>query len=167
MATQRFINIVAGKLKQIVASVTGTADAIPAGDATGKLDISWMPVGVGQEVLVAPASENLTAGNFVNLYLNSAVINVRKADGTTNGKPCHGFVLANVTSPANATVYFISNTNTQCAGLTIGSDYFLDTTAGAITATPPSAAGNLVQYIGRAQSATAITMLNALTVEVA
>lgn len=167
MAAQRFLNIISGKLKQIVASVTGTADAIPAGDSTGKLDISWMPVGVGQEVLVAPSSENLTAGDFVNLYLNSAAINVRKADATTNGKPAQGFVLANVTSPANATVFFISNTNTQRSGLTIGSDYFLDTTAGGITATPPATAGNLVQYIGRAQSATAITMLNALTVEVA
>lgn len=167
MAAQRFLNIISGKLKQIVASVTGTADAIPAGDSTGKLDISWMPVGVGQEVLVAPSSENLTAGDFVNLYLNSAAINVRKADATTNGKPAQGFVLANVTSPANATVFFISNTNTQRSGLTIGSDYFLDTTAGGITATPPATVGNLVQYIGRAQSATAITMLNALTVEVA
>lgn len=167
MAAQRFLNIISGKLKQIVASVTGTADAIPAGDSTGKLDISWMPVGVGQEVLVAPSSENLTAGDFVNLYLNSAAINVRKADATTNGKPAQGFVLANVTSPANVTVFFISNTNTQRSGLTIGSDYYLDTTAGGITATPPATAGNLVQYIGRAQSATAITMLNALTVEVA
>jgi hypothetical protein len=167
MAAQRFINIVSGKLKQIVASATGTVDAIPAGDSTGRLDISWMPVGVGAEVVVAPASENLAAGDFVNLWLNGGVINVRKADATTNAKPAHGFVLAAVTSPANATVYFESNTNTQRSGLTIGSDYFLDTTAGGITTTPPSSAGNIVQFIGRAQTATAINFINGDTIEVA
>src|SRR4051812_11385784 len=141
MAAQRFINLVSGKFKQIVASATGTADAIPAGDSTGRLDISWMPVGVGQEVVVCASSENLTAGNFINLYLNGGVITARKADATTNGKPAHGFVLAGVTSPANATVYFPSNTNTGVTGLTIGSDYYLDTTAGGVTTTPPSSAG--------------------------
>lgn len=167
MSAARYINIVAGKLKQIAASVTGTADAIPAGDATGKLDISWMPVGVGQEVLVAPASENLTAGDFVNLWLNSAAINVRKADATAAGKAIHGFVLANVTAPANATVYFESNTNAQRSGLTIGTDYFASTTPGSIQSTAPSAAGNVVQFIGIAQSATAITFINGPTIEVA
>jgi hypothetical protein len=167
MAAQRFINIVSGKFKQIVASVTGTADAIPAGDSTGKLDISWMPVGVGAEVIVAASSENLTSGNFVNLYDNGGTINVRKADATTNGKPAHGFILANVTSPANATVYLVSNINTAVSGLTVGADYFLNTTAGGITTTAPSTAGNIVQFIGRAHLATAITFMSGDPIEVA
>jgi hypothetical protein len=167
MAAQRFLNVVSGKLKQIVASATGTADAIPAGDSTGRLDISWMPVGVGAEVVVCASSENLTAGDFVNLYLNGGVITARKADATTNGKPAHGFVLAGVTSPANATVYFPSNTNTAVSGLTIGSDYYLSTTAGGITTTPPSSAGNIVQFIGRALLTTAIMFIDSDTVEIA
>lgn len=167
MAASRYINVVAGKLKQIVASVTGTADAIPAGDSTGKLDISWMPTGVGAEVLVCATSENLAAGDFVNIYLNAGVITARKADATNNTKPAHGFVLSAVTSPANATVYFESNTNTAVTGLTIGSDYYLGTTAGTITTTPPAAAGNIIQFIGRAQLTTAINFINSDTIEIA
>lgn len=167
MAAQKFLALVSGKIKEVFASVTGTANAIPAGDSTGRLDISWMPVGVGAEVVVCPSSENLTAGNFVNLYNNAGALNARKADATANTKPALGFVLANVTSPASATVYLLSAVNTALSGLTIGSDYWLDTTAGAITATPPSATGNICQYIGRALSATSIAFENINTIEVA
>lgn len=167
MAAPRYLNIVAGKKKQVIAAVTSAVDSIVATDAAGRIDVSMMPAGISAEVLVAPSSENLTAGDFVNLHLNAAVINVRKADATAAGKVAHGFVLANVTSPANATVYFLSNTNTARSGLTIGTDYYLATTAGGITATPPSTAGNIVQWIGIAQSATAITFQSADTVEIA
>ena len=146
---------------------SSTANAIVAADATGKIDISFMPTGVGAEVVVCVTSENLTAGDFVNLYLNGGVITARKADATTNAKPAHGFVTANVTSPANATVYMESNTNTAVTGLTIGSDYWLSTTPGGVTTTAPSAAGNIVQYIGRATLTTAIPFINGDTIEVA
>jgi hypothetical protein len=64
-------------------------------------------------------------------------------------------VLANVTSPADATVYF-NGINTQLSGLTLGSHYFLATTPGGETTTAPSANGNVVQYLGKAISATEI-----------
>ncbi len=156
MAAQGFLDRVLGKTKRIIASVTGTADAIPAGDATGRLDISWMPVGVGAEVIICASFEDLTAGNFINLFLSGGVIKARKADATTAGKPAHGFVLANVTAPANATVYGLSNTNTALSGLTIGTDYYLSTTPGATTATAPTGAGNLSQYLGIASLTTEI-----------
>lgn len=148
MATQGFLDLVSGKFKRIIASVTGTADAIPAGGADGRLDISWMPVGVGPEVVVCASFENLTAGDFINLFLSGGVIKARKADATTTGKPAHGFVLSNVVAPANATVYGLSNTNTQLSGLVIGTDYYLSTTPGAVTATAPTGVGNLSQYLG-------------------
>lgn len=160
MAAQRFLALVAGKLKQIVASVTGTADAIPAGDASGRLDISWMPVGVGAETTSCLASENLASGDFVNLHLDSGVIKARKADATTAGKPAHGFVLAAVTSGNTATVYGTSNKNTGLTGLTIGSDYYLSTTPGGVSIDPgPATAGNLSQLLGRAESATALVFM--------
>lgn len=167
MSAPRFIGLVAGKLKQIAASVTSTADAIVAMDATGHIDVSVLPVGVGAEVVTCPASENLTSGNLINLWNNSGTINARKADGTTNGKPAHGFVLTNVTSPANATVYLPSQTNTTLSGLTVGADYYLGITAGGLVTTPPSAAGNIVQYVGTAHSATAMVFTPGPTVEVA
>lgn len=132
----------------------GDAGKVAQLDAAGKWDISMMPTGVGAEVVVAASSENLTAGNWVNLYNNAGTINVRKADATTNAKPAHGFVLANVTSPANATVYLISGQNSATSGKTVGAKQWLDTTAGASTETAPSASGNIVQLLGVATSAT-------------
>lgn len=167
MAAPRYINVVAGKLKQIVASVTSTPDAIVALDASGHLDVSVLPSGVGAEVVVVPASENLTAGNAINLWNNSGATNARKADATAAGKMCHGFVSANVTAPANATVYLPSQTNTALSGLTPGTDYYLHTTAGALSSTPPAAAGNVIQYIGTAHSATAMVFNPSPTIEVA
>ena len=167
MAAQKFLALVSGKIKEVFASATSAANAIIAADSSGKIDVSFLPTGVGAEVVVAPSSENLIAGDFVNLWLNGGVINVRKADATTNAKVAHGFVITGVTSPANATVFFESNTNTAVTGLTIGSDYYLGTTAGTITTTPPSSAGNVVQFIGRAQTATAINFINSEPIEVA
>lgn len=167
MAANKYVALITGRLKEVLGLVisTGAPDAnkIVAVDASGKLDISVMPVGVGAEVTVAASFENLIAGDFVNLFLSGGVIKVQKADATTNAKPAHGFVLANVTSPANATVYRISNENTAITGLTIGSDYFLSTTPGTITTTAPSASGNIVQPIGRATLTTAIVFSNEQT----
>jgi hypothetical protein len=155
---------VAGFLKEVTASLvsTGAPDSgkIPALDSAGRLDISMMPAGVSAEVVVCVASEALAAGDFVNIYNNAAALNARKADATTNAKPAFGFVLAAVSSSASATVYLLSTTNTAVTGLTVGSDYFLGTTAGTITTTAPSAAGNIVQRLGRASSTTSIPFEN-------
>jgi hypothetical protein len=85
---------------------------------------------------------------------NSTGAKVRKADATTSGKEAHGFVLAAVTSGANATVYF-EGTNTQVTAQTPG-PVFLQTTAGTGGATAPSASGNVVQRLGVAVSTTAV-----------
>lgn len=160
----KYVALITGKLKEVMALVvsTGAPDAgkIVALDAAGLLDASVMPAGVGPEVTVVASFENLTAGDFVNLFLDAGVAKARKADATTNAKPAHGFVLANVTAPANATVYRISQTNTALAGLTIGTDYFLSTTPGGVTATAPSATGNIVQELGRATLATSMNFSN-------
>ncbi len=156
MAANKYLALVAGKLKEVFASVTGTANAIPAGDATGKLDVSWMPTGIGPEVITVVASEALTAGNLVNIFDNAGTLNVRKADATTNAKPANGFVIASFSSAASATVYLPGHLNSAVTGLTIGLDYFLSTTPGGVTTTPPSATGNIVQQIGRADKTTEI-----------
>lgn len=170
MAANKYVSNSAGKLKEVIPAVVsaGGADAnkIVALDATGRLDTSVMPVGISAEVLSVVSSENLAAGDFVNIYSNAGTLNVRKADNTTNGKPANGFVLAAVTSPAAATIYQISQANTQLSSLTVGSDYFLGTSGG-VTTTAPSATGNLVQQLGRANSATSIVFVNFSTIEIA
>lgn len=141
--------------KAAIQSSAGAGDAgkIPAVDSTGKLDTSFMPVGVSPETDSVVSSENLAAGDFVNLW-NSTGLKVRKADATVAGKEAYGFVLASVTAPAAATVYRISQSNTQKVGMTVGAKQFLSTTPGLTTETAPAAAGNVVQMLGIAVSAT-------------
>lgn len=141
--------------KTATASSAGVADAgkVVALDGTGKLDTSMMPTGIGADTQSITASEALTAGDFVNVY-NSSGAKCRKADASTAGKEAHGFVLANVSQSAAATVYF-EGTNTQVTGQTAGTVY-LSTTPGLATSTAPSSAGNVVQRIGVATGTTTI-----------
>jgi len=145
--------------KQATVVSTGATDAgkIVALDSTGRLDNSLMPVGVGADTKVLPASEALAAGDFVNIFNDAGTVKVRKADATVAGKEANGFVLSAVTAGNDATVYF-EGTNNQLSGLTGGSVYFLSTTAGAVSSTAPSSSGNVVQRIGRALSATEINV---------
>ena len=151
-----------GRTKEVVSSQTsagaGDAGKIPALSANGKLDPSMMPPGVGEEARTVVASETLAAGDLVNLWNDAGTIKVRKADATTNGKRAHGFVESAVTSGASATVFYVG-INGSVTGLTVGSDYFLGTTPGAVTTAPPSATGNLVQRVGTAMSATELAFM--------
>lgn len=158
MAGEKFVkHDGAGGLTETVAVQTGGGGAenkIPALDNSGKLDQSMMPTGIGADTVVVASSENLAAGDFVNLWDDAGTIKARKADATSAGKEAHGFVKDTVTSPANATVYVEGN-NTGVTGVAVGKHY-LATTAGQSTTTAPSATGNVVQPIGFCTSATNI-----------
>lgn len=164
MAAKKFLRLISGVITEIAGVVTsvgsGNDGDIPALDATGRLDTSVMPVGIGAETKTAVASETLTAGDLVNFWNNTGTVNVRKADGSAAGKPAHGFVLAGFSASASASVYLASQINTQKTGLTPGATYWLDgTTAGAITATAPTGAGKVSQVIGVALSATELSFV--------
>lgn len=155
---QKFIKLNNGRLTEEVvesiAQTTGAADAdklIRAG-TDGKLDPTLLPTGVGPDTLTVTASEALSAGDFVNVHTGG----VRKADASAAGKETDGFVLDAVSSGQPATVYF-EGRNTALTALTVGSRYYLSaTTPGAVTTTPPTGSGNVVQFIGRASEATSI-----------
>jgi hypothetical protein len=157
MAGNKYLTNNAGTITEVASlqSSAGAGDAgkIPALDAAGRLDNSMMPSGIGADTASVTSSENLAAGDLVNIW-NSTGAKVRKADATTAGKEAHGFVLSAVTSPAAATVYF-EGSNTGVTGLTPGPQ-FLSTTAGVATATAPSGAGNVVQRVGFATAAAAL-----------
>lgn len=152
-----FLKYVGGKLTEMVAKVTSSgasdAGAMVKLDAGGKLDVSLLPTGVGAEVVVAPASENLSAGDYVNFWNDGGTVKARKADASDATKPAHGFVLAAVTSPADATVY-TSGINNQVSGMTPGAMQYLSETAGGITETAPATNGAIAQHLGYAHSAT-------------
>lgn len=164
------IQLITGNLKEVEGTVVsvgvGDAGTIPALDPAGKLDISVMPTGIGADTASLVTSENLAAGDFVNVYDNVGTPTARKADATTTGKECDGFVLAATTSPAVATVYF-DGSNNQLTSLTGGDKLYLSTTAGQSTTTPPSATGNVVQSLGKAYSTVAMTFQPTAAVELA
>lgn len=139
----------------------GSANLIPALDASGRLDASMMPSGIAADTAVITTSEALSAGDFVNIW-NSTGAKVRKADATVAGKEAHGFVLSAVSSGAAATVYF-EGSNAGVTGQTPGPVY-LSTTPGQATTTPPSAVGNVVQPIGFAASATLVNFQSGMSI---
>lgn len=157
MAGDKYLYNNAGTITEKAAIQTsagaGDAGKIPAVDAAGKLDTSFMPTGIAADTASIVTSENLAAGDLVNIF-NSTGAKARKADASTAGKEAHGFVLAAVTAPAAATVYF-EGSDTQVTGLTPGVQ-FLSTTPGLSTNTAPSASGNAVQRVGFATSATVL-----------
>lgn len=159
MPASKFLALVSGRIREVVSTVTssGVADdgKIVALDATGRLDNSVMPVGIGTETKSIVATENLAAGNLVNIWSSGGQFRVRKADATSQGKEAHGFVLSSVSSGSPAEVY-LEGTITGLTGLT-PARYYLSTTPGEITPTPPANSGNVVQYVGTAVSATELT----------
>ena len=96
----------------------------------------------------------LTALQLVSFGASGLVL----ANATDNTKPARGFVMSPYSSSASARVFLIGSVIT---GLTVtaGAEYYLDTTGGAITSTPPAAAGNLVQSVGAAPDATSLVFM--------
>lgn len=171
MAAQGFLAIVAGKVKQVfgIQSSAGAGDAgkLIAADSGGKLDSSFLPSGVGANQVVAPTSENLSAGDFVNLFDDSGTLTARLADNS-NGREAWGFVEAAVTSPANATVKRLNSVNSNRTGLTEGADYWLGTAGGVIStaldATDSGNANKTSQYLGKARSTTELVTVEQVPV---
>ena len=168
MATSKYIRNNAGALTEESAldSSAGAGDAgkIVALDAAGRIASNMMPVGIGADTQSITASEALAAGDLVNVWDNGGA-RVRKADATIAGKEAHGFVLSAVASAAAAEVYF-EGTNTAVTGLTPGVQ-FLSTTAGVSSGTAPSGAGNVVQRVGFATSATTLNFQSQVPVTLA
>ena len=135
----------------------GSAGSIPALNSSGVIDPTMMPPGVEVNAQSFPTSENLAASALVNIFSSSGTPTARNANATDATKPANGMVIASSVSPAANNVYFPGATITGLSGLTIGAPVFLSAgTSGAITSTAPSAAGNLVQQVGWALSATSI-----------
>lgn len=155
MAIRKLIQVASTGVQSEYAGLNASAGAGSAGDfliadSTGKLDPSFLPNGIGADAITATAGEALAAGDMVYI---SATGTILKADATAPAKAARGYVLASVLNAGTATVYF-DESNSGVTGLTPGSTYYLSATAGAVTLTPPTTAGNIVQEVGFAVSAT-------------
>lgn len=159
MPAKSFARRVAGVWREVLGVVVSTGNAnagdILALDDTGHIDPSAMPVGYGTDVKALVASEALSAGNLVSIYSNSGTENVRKADATTEGKPCIGYVLDTVASGATVNVYFGRKITGQ-SGIVPGTRYYLAKTPGGYTATAVTGVGAVDQFIGVGCSTTEI-----------
>lgn len=162
MAAQKYLVIdnTTGLVKEAsaldVASGAGDSGQLIALDAQGKIPVGFLPSGIGQDTLVAPASEAISAGAMLNLWYDSANTTVkwRNADKATAGgaKEAHAFANAAVTSGSNCTGIFEGRV-TGLTGLTPGGRCWLGNN-GAITQTPTTTAGESLQRLGIAVSAT-------------
>lgn len=156
MAAEKPLQLIDGVITEVEATVesAGVADAgkIVALDASGHIDETVLPSTVGAQVTTAEASESISNGDVVNVWDDAGTTKVRKADADSINTRCIGFVKAGYTTGQTATVYLAGN-NDALTSLTIGPLY-LSTTAGGVTSTPPTGAGEIVQQVGFAVSAT-------------
>jgi hypothetical protein len=155
----KFIDLVSGRriLKDPIDVSTGAPDSgkIIKLDSSGRLDNSFLPVGVGADTLTIEAGENLDSGDFVQIYNDGGTPKVRKADNS-NDRRASGFVLLSVISGNNAEVY-LEGTNTALSGMTIGARQYLGT-AGDVTETAVTGSGEIHQFLGIASSATELNI---------
>lgn len=155
----KLLTQVAGALVEFLTPTTSAGPAsagqVPGLDASGRLDTSFLPTGIGADTVALQASEALAAGDFVNVWDSAGSARVRKADASTSGKEAHGFVLAAVVSGTFGTVFF-EGTNSQQTSLTPGRVYLSSTTPGRASNTVPSGVGQVVQLLGVATSATSV-----------
>ena len=116
---------------------------------------TFAPLQVGFD---ATAFENVSEGDA--LYMRTSDGQVGKAtasDGTLESATVVGF--ANATASANTTVKVIVVGLKTISGLDAGDLYFLSpSTAGAITLTPPSSAGQAVVRLGEAATTTTLAI---------
>lgn len=142
-----------------VSAGAGNAGEIVALDSSGKLDPSLLPSGLGVNVDLFAASENLSAGDFVNKWDDAGTTKVRKADAT-NGRRAHGFVKAAVTSGNTATVYGPGELNDAVTPSAGGQHLYLSASAaGGFQTTIPTTPGHIMQPLGESNSTTAMRFL--------
>lgn len=156
---QGFLARVSGRLQQVFATVVSNGAAnsgdIVALGTDGRLDETLMPLGIGANIVVAEASEAISAGRFVNLFYDTGVLKMRLADNS-NLRPAWGYVRESITADTAGSAYRINTTNANMSALTPGADYWLGV-AGGVIDTPLNAetdTGKVDQYLGVAASAT-------------
>jgi hypothetical protein len=155
--SSKFLTIVNG-VKTLISAITssaGNTDAnkVVATGSDGKLSLSLMPSGVGAATLALTATEALSAGNFVNIWDDTGISKVRKADAT-NGRTANGFVLNAVAQDATA-IITLQGLNSGLSGLVAGKKYYL-AASGSVDDDAPSISGQIIQELGIATSATTI-----------
>lgn len=157
MSTNRYIALNGGVQTEVVPATVGgagNAGQIVALNSGGTIDTTMLPAGVGADAVSCVTSAAISAGQMVSLYDNAGTLTARPADCTAVGSEANAFATAAVASSATG-VFTMSGIVTGLSSLNPGTTYFLST-VGAVTTTPPATAGNVVQTVGKALSATSL-----------
>lgn len=163
MAPPTFLRLVSGQLTLVSAVAVGgggSAEAIPSLDAAGLIPVDMLPAealdGAEEEIVVL--TETVAAGDLINVY-NSSGLKGRRADAS-GPTPLYAFGIAKEAGDSTDSIPVqtgvVSFTTASPHGLTLMAPLYLSTTAGALTATPPSLSGQLVQEVAYAVGASKI-----------
>lgn len=132
---------------------TATANKVPVAGSDGKLAKGWLPL---QQVL-----QNFTTGAAYSLgdalYLKSSDGKVYAADSDA-AESSHGFIgfaTEASTGAGQTKEVVVAGVVTGLSGLTMGSTYYTQATAGAIGTTP----GTFIKSVGKALSATELLIM--------
>jgi hypothetical protein len=99
----------------------------------------------------ALATEDINAGQLINVYSSAGDPRIRLANATAVGKPAHGFATTSVKSGAFGE-FVGEGVCRLISGLTPGVTYYLSNTAGLVAA----GAGTVLQRVGFAVGQTAL-----------
>lgn len=97
------------------------------------------------------ASEAISAGALVNVYLSGGAMRVRNADASDPTKFANGFVLVGIANGASGVVQFFGFNSAVTVATGQSEVWLSDVTPGAYMLTPPaSGSGHLNQTVGTA-----------------
>ncbi len=160
--SEKFLKYDNGELvqKSSISQSLGTSDGgklIALDPVTGKLHQSLMPSGIGADTTSIVASENLNAGDLINIWDDGGVAKARKANNSTKATRAMGFVLDSVLANQVALIYHEGNNN-QLSNLVAGEILYLDGNSGAVTNAPPATPNSISQKVGYATSPTSMNV---------
>lgn len=159
MAGNKYLENNAGNVTEKRANQTssgaGDAGVIVAANSLGVIDESFLPAGVGADMIDLPCSEAIGQGKYVNIFDDAGTAKVRLADNS-NGRVAFGYAKTAGASPGDTVRVYFEGPNPYLSSLTVGVKQYLGT-AGAVTSTAPVApAAQFSQTVGRATKITEI-----------
>lgn len=104
------------------------------------------------------AAVNISRGQVVNLYNNAGALNARLAVATGASTMAHGIANASALAGERVEINWLRGTLDSVGGMTLGTLYYLSTTAGAVQSTRPVGVGQIVQPVGLALASDTLLM---------
>ena len=160
MAIQKFLTHSAGNITEVAAidesAGSGDAGKLIAVGADGYIDDSFLKQ---TPAVVMTASEDIAAGDLINIWSDAGTPKVRKATNAAVGTRADGYANAGILEDASGTVILGEGVITGLSSLTPGARYYLGTGGSRVLAASlPTSTGNISQQIGVAKSATELAI---------